>query len=495
MGDVIGAVDAVARESGILAGLGFLIGGIDDLALDAVYWAGRLRRRSDPRVADLGPGRRGRIAIFVPAWDEAAVIGRMLATMLARFGGDDFRVYVGAYPNDGATIEAVAGVAQRDARVRLVIGTRPGPTTKADCLNQLWAALLREEAAEDWQAAAVAFHDAEDVVHRDELRVYRALLTGHQVVQLPVMPLVDRGSPLVAGHYLDEFAEAHGLRLVARGWLGAPMPLAGVGCAIDRILLGNLAGTRGGVPFDADSLTEDYELGLRTAMLGGRQIFARLRDADGKLVAVAEYFPNTVRDAVRQKARWMIGIALDGWDRLGWGRTGDWRDHWMRLRDRRAPLSVFVLSVAYLALLAWSASLALHALTGDAAPQPSAAMMTLLTINSAMLLWRLAMRAWFTGRAYGPWQALLSAPRALVGNFIALMAARKAVSRYVAALRGKRPHWDKTSHRFPEAIEPCTPMRSSATRSSAVVRRMRRSVPAESVASASTVLPCPPRSK
>ena len=71
----------------------------------------------------------------------------------------------------------------------------------------------------------------------------------------------------------------------------------------------------------------------------------------------------------------MIGIALDGWDRLGWGRAGDWRDHWMRMRDRRAPLSVFVLFVAYLALIAWGASLALHALAGDTAPQPSAAMM------------------------------------------------------------------------------------------------------------------------
>ncbi|MDB5677535.1 glycosyl transferase family protein [Sphingomonas bacterium] len=454
MGGITFAVDAVARESVILACIGFLIGGIDDLALDAVYWLGRLRARPDSRVADLTESIAGRIAIFVPAWDEAAVIGPMLATTLARFGDDDFLLYVGAYANDRATIDAVGIVAERDARVRLVIGARPGPTTKADCLNSLWDALQREERAEDWRAAAVAFHDAEDVVHRDELRVYRALLGEYQVVQLPVMPLVDRGSPLVAGHYIDEFAEAHGLRLVARGWLGAPIPLAGVGCAIDRNLIERIAMARGGTPFDADSLTEDYELGLRTAMLGGRQVFARVRDDDGKLIAVAEYFPDNVRDAVRQKTRWMIGIALDGWDRLGWGRAGDWRDHWMRLRDRRAPLSVFVLFIAYLALLAWGASLALHALAGDTAPQPSNALMTLLNINAAMLVWRLAMRAWFTGRAYGFWQALLSLPRALVGNFIALMAARKAVWRYVGALRGRRPQWDKTHHRFPEGVEP-----------------------------------------
>ena len=455
MGDVIAVVDAIARETVILACIGFLIGGIDDLALDAVYWCGRATRRlPDMRIGDLEERVAGRIAIFVPAWDEAAVIGRMLATTLARFGDDDFRIYVGAYPNDRATIDAVAAIAETDPRVRLVVNERPGPTTKADCLNQVWEALSREQAAEGWSATAVAFHDAEDVVHRDELRVYRALLGQYQVVQLPVMPLADRGSPLIAGHYIDEFAISHGMTLVARGWLGAPMPLAGVGCVIERGLLERIAAARGGLPFDADSLTEDYELGLRTAMLGGRQVFARVRDADGRLIAVAEYFPNTVREAVAQKARWMIGIALDGWDRLGWGRASDWRDHWMRMRDRRAPLSVFVLFVAYLALVVWGASLGLHWFAGDQAPQPSDAMMTLLTVNAAMLAWRLVMRAWFTGRAYGWGQALLSLPRTLVGNFIALMAARKAVWRYVAALRGRRPEWDKTRHRFPEAIEP-----------------------------------------
>lgn len=455
MGGIIAGVDALARETVILACIGFLIGGLDDLALDAVYWFARVTsRRRDLGIADLSVRESGRIAIFVPAWDESAVIGQMLTTMLSRFGEEDFRAYVGTYPNDHATIDAVAAVAERDARIRLVLNPLPGSTTKADCLNQLWKALLREETTEGWSAAAVAFHDAEDVVHRDELHVYRALLSDYQVIQLPVMPLVDRGSPLVAGHYLDEFSEAHGLRLVARGWLGAPIPLAGVGFAIDRDLLGRVAGARGGLPFDADSLTEDYELGLRTAMIGGRQIFARVRDGDGRLIAVAEFFPNTVSEAVAQKARWMIGIALDGWDRLGWGRAGDWRDHWMRMRDRRAPLSVFVLFTAYVALLAWGASLTIHWLAGDHAPQPSDALMLLLTINAAMLVWRLVMRAWFTGRAYGWWQAFLSLPRVMVGNFIALMAARKAVAQYVAALRGQRLSWAKTRHRFPEAIEP-----------------------------------------
>src|SRR3546814_16283297 len=78
--------------------------------------------------------------------EESRLIGAMRATALARIEHPNYRLYVGTYPNDRATIDAVIEVARRDARVRLVIGPHPGPTTKADCLNALWRALLRDEA-------------------------------------------------------------------------------------------------------------------------------------------------------------------------------------------------------------------------------------------------------------------------------------------------------------------------------------------------------------
>lgn len=444
-------LDLVARESFALAATGFAIGGIDDIALDAVYLS---RRRPEPRTSDLMPVVSGTIAIFVAAWDEGDVIGAMLDTMLARFAVEDCRIYVGTYPNDRATIGAVALRAERDPRVRLVINPQPGPTTKGDCLNRLWDALLREEAAQGWRASAIVFHDAEDVVHRDELRVYRAMLGVYQVVQLPVMPLPDPKSRLVAGHYIDEFASAHGGALVARNALGAPLPLAGVGFAIDRNLLASVATARGGEPFDAASLTEDYELGLSTAMLGGRQTFARVRDDAGQLVAVAEYFPATIDAAVRQKARWMTGIALSGWDRMGWGKPRDWRDHWMRMRDRRAPLAVLILLAAYCALATWALAAAVHWIEGSPRPVPAPWLIALLQLNAVLLAWRLIMRAAFTGRAYGPVEALLSLPRAMVGNIVAMLAARRAVWSYVRTLRGQAARWDKTSHRFPGVVEP-----------------------------------------
>jgi adsorption protein B len=40
-----------------------------------------------------------------------------------------------------------------------------GPTTKADCLNHLYDALLAYETSSGRSPVAVVLHDAEDVVH------------------------------------------------------------------------------------------------------------------------------------------------------------------------------------------------------------------------------------------------------------------------------------------------------------------------------------------
>lgn len=449
---ILFVIDGIAREAMLFAAIGFLIGGIDDLLVDLAYGIARIRarlRRDAPRslTASSMP-----MALFIPAWDEAAVIGAMLRATLARYGAGEYRIYVGTYPNDPATIAAVAEVAASDPRVRLVIGAVPGPTTKADCLNALWRALLRDEAAGE-PCAAVVLHDAEDLVHPDELRVFAAWLTDHDAVQLPVQPLADPRSPLVAGHYLDEFAESHGKNLIVRAALGAAIPFAGVGCAIRRTMLGRIADSRGGQPFDAASLTEDYELGLTVAALGGRTRFVRARDSSGTLVAVRAYFPANLNAAVRQKARWLTGIALAGWDRVGWQRGGSFGEHWMRMRDRRATLAIPVLAIAYIALVAWGLSLVGHGLAGTPSPTPDVPVGWLLAVNAGLLGWRVAMRIAFTGAAHGWVQALLAIPRVLVANLIALLAARRAIAIYWPTLRGAPARWDKTAHHFPDTPE------------------------------------------
>lgn len=454
---LITAIDSIAREATLFAAIWFLIGGVDDLLIDLIYFARRAYLRlfsASDRSTPVATPAPGRIVVFVAAWDEARVIGRMLRTALARFDHGDYRIYVGTYPNDPATIAAVAGVAAEDARVRLVIGEAPGPTTKAGCLNALWRALRHDEATEGFTALGIALHDAEDIVHPLELRIYAQWLPHCAAVQLPVLPLPHPKSRFVAGHYCDEFAEAHAKQLVVRQALGAGLPLAGVGCAIRRDTLAAIAEGRGGSPFDATSLTEDYELGLTISAMGGKVVLARVPERPcGPPVAVRAYFPDTLAAAVRQKARWLTGIALAGWDRTGWRAALHPGDHWMRMRDRRATLALPVLAIAYATLLLWSVSLPVHAAIGSAAPMLDPRVQALLWANFALVVWRLGVRATFVQRAYGWREAGWSVPRVIVGNYIALFAARRAIGLYARLLLGAAPRWDKTDHQFPDLPE------------------------------------------
>lgn len=441
----------LTRELALLAATGFLIGGLDDLAVDLIWLArGAWRRltvdRHDRRItaATLPPPRDpGRLALFVPAWREAEVIWPMLRATLGRYDHGDYRIYVGTYPNDPATIAAVEQV--DDPRVRLVHGLLDGPTTKAECLNRMWAAMLLDERCCGFRYKAVVLHDAEDVVHPLELRLFDALIERFDLIQLPVQPLIDPGSRWVSAHYADEFAEAHAKQLVVREALGAGIPSAGVGCALSRGVLARMADAADGKPFDEASLTEDYELGLRLAGFGGRATFVAMPAAPGApLVAVRAFFPGSFDIAVRQKARWMQGIALAGWDRLGW--HGSLAERWMRLRDRRAVLAAILLTAGYAAalllIITWPFGLR-YDWPGWIAP--------VLTINFALLAWRLAVRVSLVGRLYGWREGLRAIPRVFVGNVIAIAAARRAVMAYDP---GATPRWDKTAHQFPDAM-PC----------------------------------------
>ena len=124
--------------------------------------------------------------------------------------------------------------------------------------------------------------------------------------------------------------------------VGASVPLAGVGCAIRRDALAAVAAQRG-APFDPESLTEDYELGLRLKAMGRRSAFVRRPNGEGGgVIAAREYFPATLDGAVAQKARWMVGIALAAGDRLA-GVAARWSTG-LRLRDRQSLLAALVLA-------------------------------------------------------------------------------------------------------------------------------------------------------
>lgn len=366
-----------------------------------------------------------------------------MAHALAAWPQRDLRIFVGCYANDPDTAEAVRRGAGGDARVKVVVHERHGPTTKAGCLNTLYAALERDEQHCGYHARMVVLHDAEDMVDPAALAVFDRALEHAEFIQLPVLPEVQASSRWVGSHYCDEFAEDHGKAMLVRQALAAAVPSAGVGCAVAGPVLRVMAAGGDG-PFSVDSLTEDYELGLRIKAAGGRTRFVRARGEDGRLVATRACSPGRVDQAVRQKARWIHGIALQGWDRLGW--HGGIGERWVRLRDRRGPLTALVLFTGYL-LLILSGALWLAGGLGLVQSWGSDPLLkVLIAANTASLLWRMIVRFAFTSREYGWREGLLAVPRIFVSNFIAIMAGRRAMFAYLRTLRGAKPEWDKTHH-------------------------------------------------
>jgi adsorption protein B len=122
----------------------------------------------------------------------------------------------------------------------------------------------------------------------------------------------------------------------------------------------------------------------------------------------------------------------------------------MRLRDRRAALAALVLAAAYLGFLLSAMVVLVAWFAGAVQPSVSPILPWLLMINFILLVWRLLVRMGFVCEAYGAMEALRSIPRTVVGNFIALFAAQRAVFTYVRHLRGAPLGWDKTVHRFPD---------------------------------------------
>ncbi|MEO7247907.1 MAG: glycosyl transferase family protein [Novosphingobium sp.] len=447
----------IEYELTLFAAFWFVIGIADELAVDLVYgWLRFFRRhRTHQLKGDISARPlQGIAAVLIPTWQEVAVIGATITHALKVWPQHDLRLYIGCYVNDPATLVAAMAAAGSDVRVRIVIHEKQGPTTKADCLNRLYRALRDDEARSGVNVRMIVLHDAEDMVHPAALALMDTAITDADFVQIPVRPERQANSRWIAGHYVDEFTESHAKAMVVRDALGAGLPAAGVGCAFSRGVIGDMArrnlqdGLDG--PFEAECLTEDYELGLMVARSGKHSRFIRLRDHDGSLIATRSYFPGSLAEAVRQKTRWVHGIAFQGWERMGW--WGKPVDVWMAMRDRRGPLVALILAVAYF-LIVLTPMMAIADRFGQTAvPAESPLFKPMMVICLLGLVWRAAMRFVFTAREYGAAEGLRAVLRIPIANIIAIIAGRRAFIAYLRSFFGHAPVWDKTEHKAHPAL-------------------------------------------
>lgn len=459
----------------LVLSIAMLVLGLDDLFIDIVYWGRRLKRflnifryRAHADEELLYQIAEKPLAIMVPAWQESQVIGDMARLLTQTLDYENYQLFIGTYPNDSETQAEVDKICSAYPNVHKVICVRPGPTSKADCLNNIVDAIQRFESAAGIRFAGFILHDAEDVVSPLELRLFNYLLPRKDLIQVPVYPLVPERRGFTGGHYLDEFAEYHSKDVVVREALIGQVPSAGVGTCFSHRAITTLLREGDGVAFDTWSLTEDYDIGYRLNEHGLACVFVRWSVKDDRLspsrehrrgvtdyvagvICVREHFPLTMKAIVRQKARWITGIVFQGTQRLGWSKRP--AVNYFLWRDRRGviayPLALLVTVLFVLMLGLWVNALLIPSAWNFLSIMDGEWLRWLLLINGALFINRLFQRFFFVTVYYGFFQGVMSMPRMFWSNVINFLANMRALKIFWGQRRNKPLAWDKTEHEFP----------------------------------------------
>ena len=475
--DILSSYLFVLKFLAIVIAIVISISSIDDLIIDLAYWIRRFiravtvyRRHPKMQYSQLISIEEKPLAIMVPAWQETGVIGKMAELAAVTLDYENYHIFVGTYPNDPETQLDVDKVCAVFPNVHKVVCARPGPTSKADCLNNVLDAILQFELLAKLEFSGFILHDSEDVVSPLELRLYNYLLPKNDLIQIPVYPFEREWYNFTCMHYLDEFAELHGKDVVVREALAGQVPSAGVGTCFSRRAVLALLEDGDGIAFDAQSLTEDYDIGFRLKAKGLKEIFVRfpviLDDSEdvrkklligqsireSNVICVREYFPDTLATAIRQKSRWITGIVFQGYKTHRWTKNPIL--NYFLWRDRKGAVTNFISFIATVILL----QLILLWLYQNLWPgayhflsifESSEWLVGFLWLNFFLMMNRIIQRIFFVSTYYGLAQGLLSIPRLLWGNYINFMANLKAVKQVLAHGDVRRIAWDKTTHDFP----------------------------------------------
>jgi len=455
----------------------YFISGLDDLVFDllffvskAVQWCDRNARPRLPSLEEMAEKPEQPFALMFPAWQESSVIRQALLNTIGNIDYRNFHIFVGTYVNDPETQHEVEEVMREHANVTQLIVPHPGPTCKADCLNWIVRGIRDYQAQRGIRFAGVILHDAEDVVDTLSLKLFNCLMPEWDLVQIPIISLKRPWWNLIGGHYMDEFAEAHCKELHVREWFTGIVPGAGVGTGYSMRALDAATGAAGGDCFSTNSLTEDYEFSFRVHHLGLKQTFVRYpierrmarrsllrrerrQVSQRDFITTREFFPHLFWASVRQKTRWVIGIALQGWKEFAW--RGNWRVRYVYFRDRKTLFTQQFMVLGYivaLGLIGLQVSAALFPEHYIFAPPfaDDSALWALFYFNIGLFVNRLAHRHFWTCRIYGWSQLPLVLPRYLAANVVNYFAVTRATWRYLRHLKtSERIGWDKTVHSFP----------------------------------------------
>ncbi|MEA4971009.1 MAG: glycosyltransferase [Candidatus Pelethousia sp.] len=466
-------MELVVQRIGLIVAASFILFSIDDLIWDIVNIVRIIRFGKPDRLPieqlDAVPPKL--LAVMIAAWREENVIEDVVENVLAslQYPQSMYHVFIGVYPNDGATIGVVAKLEAAHANVHMVVNAHPGPTCKADNVNNIIRFIKQFESERGWRFSSVTIHDSEDVVHPYELKLTSYLLDFYDLLQFPVIPLQKMPTlktafeQMTIGTYADEFAENHYRTMGSREAMSAVVPSAGTGYVLSHAILDSF----GDAPiFPEDSLTEDYKLSLILAKQGFLTHFVleklpRLMDS-GQVrwdyVATRSFFPDTFKAAVRQKTRWIYGITMQSAKISEIFRRSKmgFASRYSLYKDLKAKLSNLVVLPGYLVFIYFIASLFLGIPVMYPKHTLAYALCLFLTF---MMLFRQLMRAVAITNFYGLKSMAVSCllpplmPIRLVwGNIINMTATFKAWKLFFFGTgtkkKPKKVAWNKTNHTF-----------------------------------------------
>ncbi|MCB0393629.1 MAG: phage adsorption protein NrfB [Bdellovibrionales bacterium] len=442
----------------------YVVFGVDDLIVDAIAFFKGLGIRPLPqrRWAQLNSLPEKRLAILVAAWKESEVLFPVIDGNIEDISYHNYSIILGVYPNDVDTVREANRLAEKHSNVKVVVNSQSGPTSKGQMLNLMVNEILAHPSKHGGIYDGFLIHDAEDMIHPDSLKLFSWKFDCYDFIQVPIFSLDVPAWNLVAGTYVDEFAESHSKDLLVREALGCPIPSAGVGTGMSRNLVQMALNAQNGNLLIPHCVTEDYLLGLSVKKWGLKSHFASYYILDDQshreFVATREFFPKKFWPSVRQRSRWILGIAFQGWEILGW--TNNRAENYFLFRDRKAlltnPLNLmgFVLFLtlgSFLVVAPEKVFESIQRIQGWSSFW-SISLIALPILNLSLILHRVLQRMRFTNRIYG-WRISLLAPvRILVGNLIGAISTIKAANQFWQSKRsGTAPKWVKTDHENPFA--------------------------------------------
>lgn len=447
----------------------FIIFCLDDLLIDICYWGNRaykflMGKNKSYSLQELRSVSEKMVAVMIPTWREEDVIAQMINSnsILIEYSAENYMVFVGVYQNDSDTARALEDVIEKFGNVKKVVVPHDGPTCKADCLNWVIQAIFLHEKQNDMSFDMIVMHDAEDVVHPLELKLFNYLIRTHDLIQIPVRPLEVAWWQFVNGVYLDEFAETHSKDMLVRKMLCKIIPSAGVATCFRPAILKKLSADHQGNIFNTDSLTEDYDISYRLAKYGIKQDFSlypidttsatniynkKTYQKSYAYISVAEYFPRRLWRSIKQRTRWNIGIFFQSISKETW-EGGFWKKYFF-FRDRKGIISNILIVPAYFLFVNMAIFFVLKKL--DLIEKVDLSVPAWLVYTNTFLFFeRILQRFIFTTARYNFKQGFLSMPRIVVANFINFFTTLRALYIFFSArVAHKKIAWDKTSHHFP----------------------------------------------